>query len=200
VHAARMNRPTAPRGQTGRPDTAVVAPSGTNPAPKLHTRLPLIVEHDPTHDGQGKWTTEMRWRSHKRRSHQWRRYQTRSQQRSTQVALKHEETFSSIDLASSTAPCRLGTFPLLTRAPAPSAAANTAGAAAPHRDEQTGCQYQRQGSTGYSFLTLETYGRLGKPLMRLLGDVGQLAADWGQGLFTKQQFVRGVPRELRVGL
>jgi hypothetical protein len=32
--------------------------------------------------------------------------------------------------------------------------------------------------------------------MRLLGDVGQLAADWGQGLFTKQHFVQGVLREL----
>jgi hypothetical protein len=36
--------------------------------------------------------------------------------------------------------------------------------------------------------------------MCLLGDVGQLAADRGQALFTKQQFVQGVWRELRVCL
>jgi hypothetical protein len=36
--------------------------------------------------------------------------------------------------------------------------------------------------------------------MRLLGNVGQLAADRGQGLFTKQQFVQGVLRELSVCL
>jgi hypothetical protein len=34
---------------------------------------------------------------------------------------------------------------------------------------------------------------------RLLGDAGQLAADRGHGLFTKQQFVQGVLRELSVG-
>jgi hypothetical protein len=82
------------------------------------------------------------------------------------------------------------------------AAANSAGAAAALRDEQKRRQYRLQGSTGYLFvpLTLETYGRLGKPLMSLLGDVGQLAADRGQGLFTKQQFVQGVLRELSVCL
>jgi hypothetical protein len=69
------------------------------------------------------------------------------------------------------------------------AAASTAGAAAAHREEQKRRQYRRQRSTEYLFvpLTLETHGRLGKPLMRLLGDAGQLAADWGKGLFTKQQ-------------
>jgi hypothetical protein len=36
--------------------------------------------------------------------------------------------------------------------------------------------------------------------MRLSGDVGQRAADRGQGLFTKQQFVQGVLRELSVCL
>jgi hypothetical protein len=36
--------------------------------------------------------------------------------------------------------------------------------------------------------------------MRLLGDVGQLAADWGQDLFTKQQFVQGMLQELSVCL
>jgi hypothetical protein len=52
-------------------------------------------------------------------------------------------------------------------------------------------------------LTLETYGCLGKPLMRLFGDVEQLAADRVHGLlrsFTKQQFVQGVLRELSVCL
>jgi hypothetical protein len=43
---------------------------------------------------------------------------------------------------------------------------------------------------------------MGKPIVnvRLLGDVGQEAADWGQGLFTKQHFVPGVLRELSVCL
>jgi hypothetical protein len=36
--------------------------------------------------------------------------------------------------------------------------------------------------------------------MRLLGDVGQLAADQGQGLSTKQHFVQGVLRVLSVCL
>jgi hypothetical protein len=36
--------------------------------------------------------------------------------------------------------------------------------------------------------------------MRLLGDVGQLVADRGQGLFTKQQFVQRVLRELSLPL
>jgi hypothetical protein len=47
-------------------------------------------------------------------------------------------------------------------------------------------------------LTLNTCGRLGKSLMRLLGDVGQLLADRGQVLFSKRQFVRGVLGDLRV--
>jgi hypothetical protein len=75
-------------------------------------------------------------------------------------------------------------------------AANTACGAAAHRDKQKRRQYRCQGSTGYLFVPLEqltigTYGRLGKPKMRLLDDVGQLAGDWGQGLFAKQQFVQG---------
>jgi hypothetical protein len=44
------------------------------------------------------------------------------------------------------------------------------------------------------------YGRSSEPLMRWLGDVGQLAADWGQGLFIKRQFVQGLLRELSVCL
>jgi hypothetical protein len=36
--------------------------------------------------------------------------------------------------------------------------------------------------------------------MRFFGDVRQLAVDQGQGLFTKQQFVQGVLRELSVCL
>jgi hypothetical protein len=83
------------------------------------------------------------------------------------------------------------------------AAASMAGAAAAQRNEQKlRFQYKRQGSTGYLFvpLTLETYGRLGEPLMRPLGDVGEQGAERGQGLFTKQQFVQGVLREVNVCL
>jgi hypothetical protein len=36
--------------------------------------------------------------------------------------------------------------------------------------------------------------------MRLLGDAAELAAECGQGLFTEQQFVQGVLRELSVCL
>jgi hypothetical protein len=82
------------------------------------------------------------------------------------------------------------------------AAANTAGAAVAYVNEQKRRQHRRQGPTRYLFvpLTLETYGRLGKPLMRLLGDVGQLAPDRGQGLFTKQELVRGAARTERLPL
>jgi hypothetical protein len=60
-------------------------------------------------------------------------------------------------------------------------AASTAGTAAAQRDEQK---------------------RLGKLLMRLLGDLGEhvQAAESGQGLFTKQQFVQGALWELTVCL
>jgi hypothetical protein len=46
----------------------------------------------------------------------------------------------------------------------------TAGAAEALRDQQKGLQYRRQGSTGYEVLslTLETLGRLSKPLLDLL--------------------------------
>jgi hypothetical protein len=69
-------------------------------------------------------------------------------------------------------------------------AANTAGATLAHHDKQKRWQYRRQGSMGCLFVppTLEKYSRSGKPLMPLLANVGQLAADRGQGLFTKQRF------------
>jgi hypothetical protein len=55
---------------------------------------------------------------------------------------------------------------------------------------------------GYEFVptTLEIHGRLGKPLLQLLGDVGARAAEYGQGPFTEQHFVKGVLQELSVCL
>jgi hypothetical protein len=49
-------------------------------------------------------------------------------------------------------------------------------------------------------LTLETHGQSGKAAINLLGDVWAQASEWGQALFTKQQFVQGVLQELCVCL
>jgi hypothetical protein len=49
-------------------------------------------------------------------------------------------------------------------------------------------------------LTLETYGRLSKPILHLLGDFWAQAAERGQGLLTKKQFVQGVLHELSLCL
>jgi hypothetical protein len=49
-------------------------------------------------------------------------------------------------------------------------------------------------------LTVETFGRLGKPLMKLITDVSDQATQHGNGSFTREQFVTGVLRELSVCL
>jgi hypothetical protein len=49
-------------------------------------------------------------------------------------------------------------------------------------------------------LTVETFGRLGKPLMKLVTDVSDQATQHGNGTFTCEQFVTGVLRELSVCL
>jgi hypothetical protein len=47
---------------------------------------------------------------------------------------------------------------------------------------------------------METFGRLGKPLMKLITDVSDQATQHGNGTFTREQFVTGVLRELSVCL
>jgi hypothetical protein len=67
----------------------------------------------------------------------------------------------------------------------------------------TGCQQPHPKGSAWSALvtlTLETCGRLGKPLIQLLGDVGNKAAEQGQGLVTKQKFVQGKVLEISLCL
>jgi hypothetical protein len=69
-------------------------------------------------------------------------------------------------------------------------------------DSDKRAQYRQDKRGAYRFtpLSVETFGRLGAPLMRLLSDIGNLAVSRGDGLFTKEQFVSGVLQELSVGL
>jgi hypothetical protein len=67
------------------------------------------------------------------------------------------------------------------------AAAASPGAAAARRDSKKRAQYRQDEWGAYRFtpLPVETFGRLGAPLMRLLSDIGNLAVSCGDGLFTK---------------
>jgi hypothetical protein len=82
------------------------------------------------------------------------------------------------------------------------AAAATPGAAAAQRDAEKRARYRQDEWGAYRFtpLSVETFGRLGTPMMCLLSDIGNLAVSSGDGLFTKEQFVSGVLRELSVSL
>jgi hypothetical protein len=79
-------------------------------------------------------------------------------------------------------------------------AAITAGAAASHRDQQKRTAYARVGPNGYGFVpfSVETYGRIGQPEMKLLHDLGEEAAS--PGGVSRSSFVAGALRELSVGL
>jgi hypothetical protein len=79
-------------------------------------------------------------------------------------------------------------------------AATTAGAAASHRDQQKRTAYARVEPNGYGFVpfSVETYGRIGQPAMKLLHDLGEEAA--GPGGVSRSSFVAGALRELSVGL
>jgi hypothetical protein len=84
------------------------------------------------------------------------------------------------------------------------AAAATPGAAATQRDAEKRAQY-RQDEWGayhscFTPLSVETFGRLGTPMLCLLSDIGNLAVLSSDGLFTKEQFVSGVLRELSMSL
>jgi hypothetical protein len=81
-----------------------------------------------------------------------------------------------------------------------SRAATTAGAAASHRDQQKRTAYARVEPHGYGFVpfSVETYGRLGQPAMKLLHLLGDEVA--GPGGVTRASLVNGALRELSVGL
>jgi hypothetical protein len=81
-----------------------------------------------------------------------------------------------------------------------SRAATAAGAAAFHRDQRKRTVYARVEPHGYGFVpfSVETYGRLGQPAMKLLHSLGDEAA--GPGGVTRASFVNGALRELSVGL
>jgi hypothetical protein len=77
-----------------------------------------------------------------------------------------------------------------------------AAAATAQRDAEKRARYRQDEWGAYLFtpLSVETFGRLGMPMMRLLSDIGNLAVSSGDGLFTKEQFVSGVLWELSVSL
>jgi hypothetical protein len=81
-----------------------------------------------------------------------------------------------------------------------SAAATTAGSAAARRDQQKRASYARVEPNGYAFVpfSVESYGRLGQPAMKLLHALGEEAA--GPGGVTRASFVAGALRELSIGL
>jgi hypothetical protein len=78
--------------------------------------------------------------------------------------------------------------------------AATAGAAASHRNRQKQTAYARVEPNGFSFVpfSVESYGRLGQPAMKLLHLLGDETA--GPGGVLPASFVAGALRELSVGL
>jgi hypothetical protein len=82
------------------------------------------------------------------------------------------------------------------------AAAATGGAVAASREAQKQPRCHDSELTGYHFgpLSAETHGRLGKPFMTLISDLGDLAVGRGEGTFTKGQFISGLLREISVHL
>jgi hypothetical protein len=81
-----------------------------------------------------------------------------------------------------------------------SRAATTAGAAASHRDQRKRTAYARVEPNAYGFVpfSVETYGRLGQPAIKLLHMLADEAA--GPSGVTRASFVHGALRELSVGL
>jgi hypothetical protein len=79
-------------------------------------------------------------------------------------------------------------------------AASTAGAAATHRDHQKRTTYSRLEPNGYEFVpvSVESFGLLSQPAMKLLHTLGEEAA--GPGGVSWASFVDGALRELSVGL
>jgi hypothetical protein len=79
-------------------------------------------------------------------------------------------------------------------------AASTAGAAASHRDHQKRTTYSRLEPNGYEFVpvSVESFGLLSQPAMKLLHTLGEEAA--GPGGVSRASFVDGALRKLSVGL
>jgi hypothetical protein len=80
------------------------------------------------------------------------------------------------------------------------AAATTAGAAATRREQQKRATYSRVEPNGYPFVpfSVESYGRIGQPAMKLLHALGDEAA--GPVGVTRASFVAGALREISIGL
>jgi hypothetical protein len=81
-------------------------------------------------------------------------------------------------------------------------AAITAGAASSHRDQQKRTAYARVEPNGYGFVqfSVETYGWIGQPAMKLVHDLGEEAAQAGPSGVSRSSIVAGALRELSVGL
>jgi Reverse transcriptase (RNA-dependent DNA polymerase) len=79
------------------------------------------------------------------------------------------------------------------------AASRKEGSAAEVRDQQKRAKYERTDPHGYAFvpLSIETYGRLGKPAMQLLNTLGDKAAEGGA---DKSIFVANALRHLSIAL
>jgi hypothetical protein len=80
------------------------------------------------------------------------------------------------------------------------AAAQTDGSAAAARDQLKRARYQSDDPAAYAFqpLSVETYGRMGKPAMQMLNTLASAAVNAGVQL--KGDFVTNALRELSVGL
>jgi hypothetical protein len=67
-------------------------------------------------------------------------------------------------------------------------------AATPQRDTEKRAQYSQDEWGAYRFtpLSVDTFGRLGMAMMRLLSDIENLAVSSINGLFTTEQIVLGV--------
>ena len=78
-------------------------------------------------------------------------------------------------------------------------AAREEGGAAAIRDQQKRTKYSTADPHGYAFipLSMETFGRLGKPAMQLLNTLAETAADGG---VSKEGFVTNALHELSIGL
>jgi hypothetical protein len=79
-------------------------------------------------------------------------------------------------------------------------AAQTDGSAAAARDQLKRARYQTDDPAAYAFtpLSVETYGRLGKPAMQFLNTLAHSATN--AGVRTKGDFVTNALRELSIGL
>ena len=78
--------------------------------------------------------------------------------------------------------------------------AQTDGGAAAHRDQAKRNRYQNDDPNGYAFvpLSVETYGRMGKPAMEFLNTLATIAST--EGSVDKDLFMTNALKELSIGL